>query len=126
MAKVYFYPSMDYMLKSPSGDVGKYLHRKGLLIKAAAQRQVGVQTGALRQSIHMRHLKDTRGQYVRIGSPLSYAYMHHEGTRPHLIKPKNSQVLRFYTKGQLVITHLVRHPGTKPNRYLSDNLKLIK
>lgn len=126
MAKVYFYPSMDYMLQAPSGDVGKYLHRKGLLIKAAAKRQVGVQTGALRQSIHMRHFRDTRGQYVRIGSPLSYAYMHHEGTKPHLIKPKNSQVLRFYTKGQLVITHLVRHPGTKPNRYLSDNLRLVK
>ena len=125
MAKVYFYPTMDYMLKSPSGAVGRYLHARGKLVEAAAKRQVGVQTGALRASIHMRHLKDTRGQYVRIGSPLSYAYMHHEGTKPHLIKPNNSQVLRFYTKGQLVITHLVRHPGTKPNRYLRDNLKWV-
>lgn len=127
MARVTFYePRMDFFLNSPSGEVGKYLQKKGLLVKAAAKRQVGVQTGALRSSIHMRHFRDIRSQYIKIIAPLSYAYMHHEGTKPHLIRPKDSQVLRFQTRGQIVMTHLVRHPGTRPNRYLSDNLRLIK
>jgi hypothetical protein len=127
MATVIFYqPAFDKLKNSPSGDVGRYLHKKGLLITAAAKRQVGVNTGALRASIHMRHSRDTRGQFVRIGSSLPYARLHHEGTRPHLIRPNNKQVLKFMTRGQLVITHLVRHPGTKPNRYLSDNLRLVK
>ena len=128
MANVTFYePVIARYLESPTGTVGRFLKRKGLLVQAAAKRQVGVQTGALRASIHMRHFRDPRGQYVKIGSSLPYARMHHEGTRPHLIRPTTpGGVLRFQTKGQLVITHLVRHPGTKPNRYLSDNLNLIR
>ena len=119
-------PAFSKYKNSPSGDVGRYLAKRGLLITAAAKRQVGVSTGALRASIHMRHFSDTRGQYVRIGSSLPYARLHHEGTRPHLIRPNTKQVLKFVTRGQLVITHLVRHPGTRPNRYLSDNLRLVK
>ena len=127
MARVVFREqAMDRLLKSPSGEVGRYLKKKGFLVLAAARRQVGVETGALRASLHMRHLRDTRGQYLKIGSPLPYARAHHEGTRPHLIRPRDAKMLRFVTRGQVVFTHLVRHPGTKPNRYLTDNLRKIK
>jgi hypothetical protein len=119
-------PVLDHFLNSPSGDVGGYMRSVGLRITAAAKAQVGVRTGALRASIHMRHFRDTRGQYVRIGSSHPYARMHHDGTDPHLITPNKAQKLRFVSKGFLVYTHLVRHPGTKPNRYLTDNLKLVK
>lgn len=117
---------LDRYLNSPNGQVGRYLHKRGLLVEAAAKRQVGVKTGALRASIHMRHSRDTRGQYVRIGSPLSYARAHHEGTRPHIIRPNNQQVLKFVSKGQVIFATMVRHPGTKPNKYLTDNLRLIR
>jgi hypothetical protein len=118
---------LDFYLNNPNGEVGRYLSKKGSLIKAAAKRQVGVQTGALRSSIHMRHFRDPRGQYIKVGSPLPYARAHHEGTRPHLIRPNRvGGVLRFETRGQIVFAHLVRHPGTRPNRYLTDNLRLIK
>jgi hypothetical protein len=127
MATVVFrQPAFENFKNSPSGDVGRYLHRKGLLVTAAAQRQVGVKTGALRASIHMRHFRDTRGQYIRIGSSLPYARLHHEGTRPHIIRPNTQQVLRFVSRGQVVFAHSVNHPGTRPNKYLSDNLRLIK
>lgn len=115
----------DLFFENPAGRVGRYLDRKGKKITAAARAQVGVRTGNLRSSIHMRHFRDSRGQYVRIGSPLSYAKMHHEGTPPHLIVPTRGEKLRFVSKGVLVYTHLVRHPGTRPNRFLTDNLKLI-
>lgn len=92
---------------------------------AAAKAQVGVRTGALRASIHMRHLRDSRSQYVKIGSKKKYAYMHHEGTKPHLITPNRAHVLRFVSRGRLVYAHAVRHPGTKANKFLSDNLRLV-
>lgn len=128
MAKV-FVPNQnfDVYFNNPRGKVGRWLALRGRAILSAAKRQVGVRTGALRSSLHMRHSRDTRGQFLKIGSDLSYARLHHEGTRPHLIKPKEANgVLVFRTRGQLVITHLVRHPGTRPNRYLTDNLRLIR
>lgn len=114
------------MLTSNRGMVGLRLRLLGRRILAAAKRQVGVRSGALRASLHMRHFRDPRGQFIKIGSSLDYARLHHEGTRPHLILPRKRQILRFYSRGQVVRTHMVKHPGTKPNRYLTDNLRLIR
>jgi hypothetical protein len=119
-------PNLDRFLDNPAGRVGRHMQKVGARITSAAKAQVGVRSGALRASIHMRHFRDPRGQYLWIGSNLSYARMHHEGTPPHLIRPNRAEKLRFVSKGVLVITHLVRHPGTKPNRYLTDNLKLVR
>jgi hypothetical protein len=117
---------LDFMLNNPSGDVGRYLAGKGRMIKMAAMAQVGVRTGALRASIHMRHLRDSRGQFVKIGSSLNYALAHHEGTKPHLITPNRAQVLRFTRGSTVVYAHAVMHPGTKPNKFLTDNLGLVR
>ena len=127
MAKLVFRETaMQRLERGQDGPVGRYLIRQGRLIEAAARRQVGVRTGALRASIHLRHYADPRGQYVRIGSDLSYARLHHEGSKPHLIVPKQKGgLLKFQTKGQTVFTHMVRHPGTRPNRYLTDNMRRI-
>lgn len=117
---------LDFLLNNPSGSVGRYLARKGRMVAVAARAQVGVRTGALRASIHMRHLRDSRGQFVRIGSALNYALMHHEGTKPHLITPNRAQVLRFVKGSRVVYAHAVMHPGTKPNKFLTDNLRLVR
>jgi hypothetical protein len=117
---------LDYLLNNPSGPVGRHLAKKGSAVLVAARSQVGVRTGALRNSLHMRHLRDSRGQFVRIGSPLNYALAHHEGTKPHRITPDRAQVLRFVRGSTVVFAHSVMHPGTKPNRYLTDNLRLVK
>jgi hypothetical protein len=126
MTKLVFRESaMNNYLYSTNGQVGRYLARRGHRIVSAAKRQVGVNTGALRASIHMRHMSDPRGQYIKIGSSLNYARMHHEGTKPHLIRPNTAHMLRFYSKGQIVFAHMVRHPGTPANRYLTDNMRRI-
>ena len=117
---------LDFMLNNPSGDVGRYLAKKGKIVQAAAKAQVGVRTGALRASIHMRHLRDSRGQFIKVGSSLNYALLHHEGSKPHIIVPDRATILKFATRGRVVYAHAVRHPGTKANRYLTDNLKLVK
>ena len=117
--------ALDFLINSPRGPVGIYLYRKALQIKTMARGQVGVDTGALKKSIHIRRGRTGVGQYVEIGSNLRHAYMHHEGTRPHVILPKTAKMLRFSAGGRMVYTRKVSHPGTRANRYLSDQLRVI-
>ena len=124
MTKVVFYDVvLNDLLKDPSGAVGRYLKNKGNEILTSARARVGVRTGALRASLHMRHMRDPRGQQLWIGSQLNYALAHHEGTKPHVITPKSGKMLRFVSRGQVVYAHSVNHPGTKANRYLADALR---
>jgi hypothetical protein len=60
-----------------------------------------------------------------VGSGNRIALMHHNGTRPHFIRPRRAQTLRFYSHGRIVYSQLVFHPGTRPNRYLTDNLSRV-
>jgi hypothetical protein len=118
--------ALDFYLNDPYGPVGRYMFARGRAIVAAAKAQVGVQTGRLKNSIHMRQSRAPFGQTMTIGSPLSYAYAHHEGTKPHIITPDRAQALRFTSGSRIVYSRLVRHPGTKPNKFLADNLYLIR
>lgn len=95
------------------------------MIQSAAKAQAGIKTGALKASIKLIHERTVFGQMLTIGSPLSYALVHHEGSRPHVITPKNAKMLRFTSKGRVVYARTVLHPGTRPNRYLADNLYMI-
>ncbi len=127
MARVILYPpAMDFLLKQKAGPVGKYLTKKARIVEIAAKGQVGSRTGALRASIHGRHGISPTGQFIKIGSKKKYALAHHEGTRPHMIYPRRANALRFVSRGQVVFTYAVKHPGTKANKYLTDNLKLIR
>lgn len=117
---------LDYVTNSPIGDVGKYLKKRGRLMVALAKRQVGKDTGLLRDSIKMLHYRTTYGQNLKIGSEVSHALMHHNGTRPHIIRPDTAQIMRFSAGGRVIYTREVQHPGTRPNRYLSDQLWVMK
>ena len=119
-------PVIDHMVNSPDGEVGRDLRKRGQRVLVAAKRQVGADTGKLRASIKMMHLRDSRGQYLWIGSRNKVAYLHHEGTRRHIILPKRHEVLRFSSGGRVIYSRRVVHPGTRPNRYLSDNLRLVR
>ena len=120
----YYEPNLDYLLNNPAGPVGRDLGRRGRKVLVAARSQVGVDTGRLKASLKSNQSRDTRGQFVMVGSKLSHALMHHEGTRPHIITPSRSQVMVFNKGGRVIYATQVRHPGTKPNRYLKDNLYL--
>ena len=119
-------------LQTNSGGLWRYLEVQGAKAVAGAQRKVGVKTGALRKSIHKRHLGYTvggGGQYLMVGSwTVPYAELHHRGTKPHWITPKatggvGTNMLAFSNKkGGMVYTTAVFHPGTKPNKYLSSQL----
>lgn len=115
---------MDHALKNANGVVGRHMSRIGHRIQVAAMAQVGVQTGLLKMSINVSQERTATGQLVKIGSMLPYALVHHEGSRPHMISGRNGGMLRFTQSGRVVYHRAVMHPGTRPNRYLADNLFL--
>lgn len=115
---------LDFFLNEPPGTVGRWLRRRGMLIVAAAKAKVGKRSGRLMASIHMRHYRRGPGQELKIGSPLDYALVHHEGSRPHQIVGKGKH-LRFASGGRIVYARSVSHPGTRANHYLTDSLRLI-
>lgn len=44
--------------------------------------------------------------------------MVHDGTRPHTIRPRNAQVLRFVVDGRVVFARVVHHPGTRARPFI--------
>lgn len=132
------YVKLDRILNSPTGEVGRDLERRAKRVRDAARMKVGVRTGRLRRSIRVYgHRRTAMGQRIQIGSSAPYALMHHNGTKPHIITPNNHRFLKFKPRGGAgagwnvladgsVLARKVRHPGTKPNRYLSDSVKYIR
>lgn len=118
-----YHKRLQNYIQSPRSDIGKFLLKRGREIKARAKLQVGKDTGQLKNSIYVKHYRGAVNPYVMVGSKVRHAYMHHEGTNPHVIKAKNARALRFVYNGAVVYVQKVNHPGTKPNRYLSDQLK---
>lgn len=112
--------ALNTMLNDPKGEVGRYLRKIGLLILSGARAMVGVQSGALRRSLTMRQGLTGRYQYVSVGSNLSYAELHHEGSKPHDISGGVGRIMRFNVGGKVVYARKVEHPGTKPNKYLVE------
>lgn len=104
-------------------DLWKWLEIQKLKAIVGARSMAGFRTGALRRSISAKHLGNATGQYLTIGSILPYALMHHEGTKPHIITPNDGKILHFRSGTRSIFTTMVRHPGTKPNHYLSRQLR---
>lgn len=85
-----------------------------------------VDTGRLRASIEGR-LNRTwtlRPQFT-VGSNVEYAQMVHDGTRPHIIRPRNARSLRFVVGGQVVYARVVHHPGTRARPFLDRALREV-
>lgn len=118
-------PAIRHLLRGPGGLVGNHITKLAFQTYMLAKAQVGVDTGALKDSIHFNVKFGAGPVSARIGSSNSIALLHHEGTKPHIIKPKNAKALVFQSRGKIVYTKIVRHPGTKPNKYLTDSLKAV-
>jgi len=130
--------ALQTLLESTNGPVVRDLLRRGARVKARAQTLVGVyepppdpqlrrprRPGTLRDSIVVRLARGGRwGVAAIVGSNDPIALWHHEGTVPHRIVPVRKKWLRFYWKrvGAVVYLKGVNHPGTKPNRFLTNAL----
>lgn len=132
--------AIQRLMTDRSGPVMREMVRDGQAVKKEAQRRVGVyqpppagprrtrKPGTLRDSIVMRVVQDGRGAAVLVGSEDPIALLHHEGTRPHPIVPRRAPRLVFWSgrAGRVVYAKRVNHPGTKPNRYLTEALSVIR
>lgn len=85
-----------------------------------------VDTGRLRASIRAdppRLL--TLRPSVTVGTDVEYASWVHDGTRPHVIRPRRAQVLRFQVGGRTVFARVVNHPGTRARPFLDRALREV-
>lgn len=121
---VVLYPhKIRQLLGAPGHPVYNHFEKITNQVVLLAKAQVGVQTGALQSSIS-GSVRAGRSVSSRVVASDGKAIMHHEGTSPHLIRPKGKP-LAFSSKGKIVYTKVVRHPGTKPNRFLTDSLRAV-
>ncbi len=119
-----FDPVIRQYVYGKDDDPGKEMWRRGTAVWAAARGQVGVDTGSLRDAIRVNWSRDALGYYIDVSANHRLAVIHHEGTRPHQIRPRTHKALRMPTAGGMVYATRVNHPGTRPNRFLTDPLRL--
>lgn len=124
---VVYKPILNFELNHNFGLVGKHLHRTANQITQRARLQVGKKTGNLMRSIKFQHIaRNGLGPGIKVGAYTSYAMMHHQGTKPHLITPSKPGGNLVFMKGSRVIhTKVVRHPGTKGNPYLTRPMEQV-
>lgn len=115
---------IDHLLYDRSGPVQLHVANTGRKVEGNARRRVGVKTGKLKGTIGSRLTPSRpKGYNVEVFAGTSYGLFHHDGTRAHVIRPRNASVLKFQVGGVTVYAQKVNHPGTKPNRFLLDALK---
>lgn len=113
------------------GRVIKGESRKALRLRAPqvlnrAKILAPVDTGRLRSSgkVSYSGLFSFRPK-ATIVFDVDYAQMVNDGTRPHVIRPKNASVLRFVVGGRVVYARVVHHPGTRANPFLDRALREV-
>lgn len=138
---------VNELLRGANGPVVRELYVAGELVRQEAKRLVGVSTrtntqrrgaggkfvaqrkpGTLRDSIVKRLVQGSQGPVMQVGSDDPVALWHHEGTQPHVIRPKQARMLVFYWPkvGKVVYLPIVHHPGTRPNRFLINALRVLR
>lgn len=87
-------------------------------IKDKAPIGQGRNAGQLKRSITQRTTSRAGSVLLEFGSPLPYVAYVVDGTRPHMIVPRNKRALAFTTDaGVKVMTRSVNHPGTRSNHF---------
>ena len=112
-------------------DVERSMETKVRRVVTTARRLAPKKTGRLRASIRMDR-RDAAGRYstggrkaitsYEVSANTPYAGYVHNGTRPHIIRVRNAKVL---TDGVNFFGTVVRHPGTKPQPFLTQALKQV-
>jgi len=114
--------------RSPGGaGIVADLMRRGTNVQMGARRYAGNRTGLLQASI-VKRLEWRGVPVVIIGTDVAYARWHHEGSDPHVIRPRARQALRFPASAPnglaVVFAKRVNHPGTKGTKFLVRALPL--
>jgi hypothetical protein len=92
----------------------------GRRIVTNARRRVPVRTGALRDSIGSSVSSNASAVRLEVFATAAHARFVHDGTRPHVIRPRRARALRFEMGGRAVFAAHVQHPGTKAAPFLAE------
>jgi hypothetical protein len=111
----------------PDGPVIRELDQRMSRSQAAAKRFVRKRTGRLYSSIRKNRGFTSRSAYVDVlagGSARKFRYtlVEHDGSPPHIIRPRRKKALRFVAGGRVVFAQRVRHPGTRGTKFLERAL----
>lgn len=106
--------------------INKGLKRVALVGEAKVKEYITriglVDTGRMRSSINGR----VRGNAAYVGTNIEYAAIHEFGgrTKPHKIRARRRNALRFTMNGQVFIRKSVNHPGSqiKEKAYLRTSI----
>jgi hypothetical protein len=111
----------DHLLANTQREVVQGLGFIGRFAKDHVQKhpEFRPRTGALQRSVKARVVRTSGGKLLKLGSNKKYAQSIDGGARPHVIRPKRRQFLRFKGRnGQWVFARKVNHPGNKPYKFL--------
>jgi len=92
------------------------------LVAADARTNAPVDTGRMAQAIKEDPIV-SEGPFRVIGGVTShapYSIYVHQGTAPHVIRPRNASALKFEAGGRTIFASSVRHPGTRPRPFLTN------
>lgn len=116
------YPGAIERMEMSGGQIDNYCRATALKVAEEAALLAPRKTGELAASIRARRV----GLFWTVEAIAPYALFVEEGTRPHDITPKGGGVLRFPTRGGMVVyTKAVRHPGTKGRHFLEEALATV-
>lgn len=124
---------VEELLRSPTGPLAINLIARATRFQAAARATLAPHrdTGCLEDGVVKRLEESAGGIAVRVmtdtvpcsPSRTAYGLYVEMGTDPHDIRPKQSGgVLAFQVAGETVFARSVRHPGTAPVKFFTDNL----
>jgi hypothetical protein len=124
-------------LLSAAGPVGQHLITRAEAFKVKAKAQAPRKTGCLQDSIIKRPIEEAAGTLsitvISDTTPCSptrtsYSLFVHEGTQPHVIRG-NPLLAFFWANGPngpgTYYFASVNHPGTKANKFFTDNLAVF-
>lgn len=131
-----FKPNGNYArtFYTPGGMTGRWLRNQGQRVAFVSKGYVGKGgTGRLAKSIKAGKVTndgpldlqiEVTANAKRRGQPTSYALVHHEGSKPHVIQASPGSALHWGGKGGPTVAAVI-HPGTTGTHYLLKALNIV-
>ena len=90
---------------------------EGIKDRASAEHRYKRQSGQLERDGIVTRVEDNIA-VIALNPRVPYGVYVHEGTKPHVILPKQKRVLRWNDGNGFIYSRRVMHPGTKPDQFL--------
>lgn len=102
--------------------LGNDLDARAARVASRARQLVGVDTGLLLSTIRVESGAGYRDIVAGRVGKTPYTIWHHDGSAPHVIRPRRARALRFEINGRVIFAAKVNHPGTRGTKFLTRAL----